>query len=171
MAKKTRSITLSAMLSALAVISLFIASVWPTGLYGLVACSSLFVAAAVIEMGAVQGVCVYVAAAALGMLLLANKSAPLLFVLFFGYYPIVKRLIEKTGVKPLQWFLKLAVFNASLTIIWFSLRATLLSFEGQTPAFWVLCLLGSLVFLIFDFGYSKLLRFYADRISIHNKRF
>ena len=170
MGKKTRSITLSAMLSALAVVTLFIASVWPTGLYGLVAFSSLFVAAAVIEMGVVQGICVYITASLLGILLLPNKSAPLLFALFFGYYPIIKSIIERIGFKMLQWFLKLAVFNVSLTIIWFSFRAALLSFRGEVPQVLIIFLLGSLVFLVFDFGYSKLIRFYTERVSIHNKK-
>ena len=51
MDKNTKKITISAVLSALVIVLLFIAGIFPTGQLGIIAVSSLFVVAAVIEIG------------------------------------------------------------------------------------------------------------------------
>ena len=164
MRRDTRKITLSALFSALCVVALYIASIWPTGVFGLVAFASLFIAAAVVEMGVASGVYVFVVSSALSMLILPNRAAAILFVLFFGYYPIVKSIIERVAHAALQWMIKLAVFNASLTVIWFLFRELLLPFSGGYPGFAVVYLGGSAVFAVFDYGYTKLIWFYIDRV-------
>ena len=168
MNKKTRSLTLSALFSALTVISLFIASVWPTGQLGLAAFSSLFAAAAIIESGLGAGVYVFICSALLSMLLLSNRTAPLLYTLFFGYYPVLKSLIERIAAVPLQWALKLAVFNAALIAIYFLLRELFFDFGGYKPGLIIYCLAGSAVFALFDYGFSKVITLYDTRV--HNRR-
>ena len=95
MSKKTRNLTLSALFAAFTVISLYFASIWPTGLFGLVAFSSLFATAAVIDAGLASGISVFLVSSILGMLIIPDKAAPLLYIFFFGYYPVVKSLIER----------------------------------------------------------------------------
>ena len=170
MTQKTRAISLSALLSALTVVSLFFASVWPTGLFGLVAFSSLFVAAAAIESGIVYGIYVFVVSSALGMLILPDKAAPVLFILFFGYYPVLKNLFERVKPAPVQWILKLAVFNAALTVLWFLLKDLFFSFGEDMPGIILIYLMGNAVFAVFDYGYSKVLLFYMDRVSKYKNK-
>ena len=133
MSKRTRTMAFSALIAALTVILLYFASIWPTGKIGLVAAASLFTAAAVVEAGLLSGLYVYIVSAALGMLIIPDRSAAILYVLFFGYYPIIKSLIERIGLIFLQWILKLAVFNTALTVIWFLLRELVLDFWESTP--------------------------------------
>jgi len=159
MNKRTRTLTLSALFSALAVVSLYVASVWPTGQLGLAALASLFVAAAVIESGLKRGALVFIVSSALSMLIVPNRVAPLIYILFFGYYPLVKSLIERIRSKAVQWALKLLVFNASLTIVWFLLREFIIGFDRPVPLF-LIYLAGSVVFLIFDYGLSKVIWLY-----------
>ena len=162
---KTRKVTLSALFSALCFAALYVAAVWPTGLFGLVAFSSLFVAAAVVEMGAMSGVYVFIVSSALGMIILPDRAAPLLFIMFFGYYPIVKSLIERLRSAVVRWILKLAVFNASLSVLWFLIRGVILGYSGSIPVAMAVYLLGSAVFAVFDYGYSKVIWFYINRVS------
>jgi len=171
MSKKTRVITLSALFSALSFISLYFASVWPTGRYGLVAFSSLFVAGAVCEAGIASGVYVFIVGSALGMLLLPDKSAPVLYVLFFGYYPVLKSLIERVRRAYLQWILKLLVFNAAFMVLWF-LAGALVFGSGDYPSgiFPILIIGLNLVFALFDYGFSKVIRFYVDSVSKYTGR-
>jgi len=164
MNRKTRVLTLSALFSALTVVTLYFASVWPTGQLGLTAAASLFTAAAITEAGISSGVYVFVIGSALGMLILPNKTSPLLYVLFFGYYPVLKSLIERIGNVLLQWALKLVVFNAALTIIWFLLRELIFNSEISAPAA-IMYPVGNAVFVLFDYGYSKLIWFYINRVS------
>jgi len=170
MNRKTRSLTLSALFTALTLISLYVASVWPTGMPGLVAFSSLFGAAAVIEVGVAPGLYVYIASSALGMLLLPNKSAPLLYILFFGFYPVVKSLIERIGAAAARWALKILIFNASLAAMWLVFRELTFYFGGDLFGLALLHLGGSAVFALFDYGYSKVVWLYINRVSRHTGR-
>jgi len=164
MGKKTRAITLSSLFSALAVIFLYIASVWPTGQLGLVAVSSLFVAASVIEAGLVYGLYTFIVSSALGMLLIPDKTAAFLFILFFGFYPLIKCVIERiNGLFP-QWLLKFLVFNASLTVVWFLLRGLLFDSTDNMPGTAVAFIGGNAVFALFDYGYTKVIRLYYTRV-------
>jgi len=177
MSKKTRKMTLSALFAALCVISLFVASVWPMGRFGLVAFASLFVAAAVIEGGIASGISVFVVSSIIGMLILPNRAAPLLFIIFFGYYPFAKSLIEHIKYNILQWVIKLALFNAATVIVWILMREILLDAIGNNVVFSIdfisfplIMIGGSIVFLVYDFGFTKLIWFYINRISKFMKK-
>ena len=165
MGKKTRTMTLAAVFSAMTVVSLYVASVWPTGQLGLVAFASLFAAAAVIEAGLANGVSVFIISSTLGMLILPNRSAPMLYVLFFGYYPVLKSLFERSRHRVVEWVLKLLVFNAALTMVWFLLREIIFDFGENVPNALFIYVGGSLVFVIFDYGFTKLVWLYLSRIS------
>ena len=184
MDKKTRLLTLSAVFSAGAVVILYFASVWPTGQLGLTALASIFVTAAVIETGLTSGVYVFIISAALGLIILPNKAVPIMYLIFFGYYPVVKSLIERLRKKALQWAIKLVVFIAALSVMWFFFKGLLFSFESEltvesfstlardgpvsifvsTPRY-VAFVVGCVVFVIFDYGYSKAIQFYITRVS------
>jgi len=165
MNKKTRAMTLSALFAALSVVLLYIASIWPTGQAGLVAVAALFVAAAVIENGVGSGISVFVVSSVLGMLVVPNRAAPILYIVFFGYYPVLKSLIEHIKSTVLQWVFKLLVFNAALSVVWFLLKELVINDTESLPGAFLLYLGGNIVFIIFDYGFSKLIRFYIDRIS------
>lgn len=167
---KTRNLTLGALFSALAVVLLYIASVWPTGQLGLTAVASLFVAAAIIESGLSFGIYVYVVSSIIAFLLVPNRMTAFLFILFFGYYPILKSLIERKGHLVIQILLKLAVFNLSLTLIWIlfhELFLGLIPFDLY-PVF--IYLIGNVVFLLYDYGFSKLVWLYDTEIAIKNRK-
>ena len=165
MNRKTRTLTLSGLLTASCIVLLYFASVWPTGQVGFAALSSLFVTAAVIEAGVFSGVCVYILGSFIGILLLPEKSAPILFAVFFGYYPIIKSLSEKITNIIMAWVCKLAVFNAALTTLWFILRRLFFHFGDFTQGIPILYLAGNAVFILFDYGYSKVIWLYINRVS------
>jgi len=165
MSKKTRKLALCALFSALAYILLLIASIWPTGQLGFVAAASLFVAAAVIEAGAVPALYVFIVSAALSLLLTPGRSPPMLFISFFGFYPIVKSLIERLRGVVLQWALKLLVFNISLTVVWYIFNEWVYDFSSLNIHIVLVYLGGSAVFVLFDYGFTKAIWFYINRIS------
>lgn len=170
MRKKTRTTALAALISAFTVIILYLASIWPTGRLGLVALASIFAAASVVESGIIPGIYVYVVSSVIGILLLPEKSAPLLYILFFGYYPVVKSLAERVRKKPLQLLIKLIVFNAALSVIWIFLGALVFGDLGDLPETALLYIGCNAAFVAFDYGFSKLIWFYIERISKHMKK-
>jgi hypothetical protein len=163
MSRKTRKITLSAIISALTVGVLYVASIWQTGFIGLTALASIFAAAAVIEAGLASGLYVYAVSSALGMLLLPDKAAPLLYTIFFGYYPVVKSLIERGKSVTVMWILKIAVWTAAFAVIVPGI--ILLGAGAHMPSLAILYPLTTIVFVIFDYGFTKLIRFYVVRVS------
>ncbi len=164
-------VTLNALFTALAFISLFFSAILPTGQLGLVAAAGLFPAASVISGGGLPaGFLCYGAVGILGIFLLPSKGSALLYLMFFGLYPLLKHLIERLDRLPLEWVCKLLTCNVALTLFWFFMRALVLA---QVPdalaAPWVFYLAGTAAFVAYDLGLSGILAFYTKRI--HNAIF
>ena len=119
MKKSTKKISVCALLCALSVAVLYIASVMPTGQLGITAIASLLGISAVIETDIKGGIAVFAATSVLGFLVIPEKSALLLYVLFFGYYPILKSIAEKQKSRVTEWIMKLFTANAALSVIIF----------------------------------------------------
>jgi hypothetical protein len=150
---------------ALALVFLYAGSVSPTGSWGLAALAGLMPAAVIISAGLTAGVLCWAGVTALAFLMLPDKFMALLFGLLFGLYSIVKNLVERLRVLPLEYLLKLLFFNASLTALYFVTRAALLSsLPEQLGVLWVLYLAGNAVFLCYDYGFGKLIGFYMTRV-------
>ena len=159
-------VALVGVLAALSLVLLLLASVSPSGRMGIVAVAGLVNAAAVISGGLHAGFLCWAVAGILGLILSPDKGNVLLYLVFFGLYPMVKSLIEQLRKAPLEWLCKLAFFNVVLTFCWLVLRDVLLA--GLPAVFeqlWVLYVGGNVVFLIYDYGFSKLVMFYAARID------
>lgn len=164
-------VALVGVLTALSIIFLYLAALTPTGQLGVVAVAGLMPAAAVVSASLSAGAFCYVATGILGLLLSPDKGSAVLYLVFFGLYPLVKCLIERLRKLPLEWLCKLAFFNLTLTACWFFLRPVLLS--GLPAVFeelWVLCIIGNVVFMVYDFGFSQLITLYATRIDKNLRR-
>ena len=97
-------------------------------------------------------------------LLLPSKDGALLYILFFGYYPIVKHLAERIKYKALSWALKLLVMNAALTALWLFLRR-LFAPDVQALSPVLIYLAANAAFCVYDIALSQLLILYAQRVS------
>ena len=170
MNRTARTITLSAVMTALTVVFLFLANILPTGRLGIIAVASLFVTAAVIEAGISAGVFVFVGSGILAALILPEKTTALLFAVFFGYYPLIKSLAERLKKTVLTWAVKIAVFNAALTVIWFIFRKLLFELDTLSLNALVIYALGNILFVLFDIGLTKLISLYIVRISKNLKK-
>ena len=155
-----------AVLGAVSLILVYIASVVPTGNWGLVAVAGVLPAAAVISVGLGAGVLCWAGVSLLSFLLLPGKFCALLYTALFGLYPLVKLLIERLRKRGMEYLLKLVFFNASFTLIFLIMRAAVLdSLPAALGTVWVLYLVANVVFLIYDFGFSRLISFYVARIG------
>lgn len=163
-AKRT---ALVGVLSALSLALLYAANLAPGGRMGVVAAAGLVPAAAVVSAGLPAGLFCYAATGLLGLLLVPDKGTAALYLIFFGLYPVVKSLIERIKSLPAEYLCKLAFFNAVLSLLWFGLRGIFLPFlpAALTGAAWLVYAAGNLAFLAYDFGFSKLIAFYAGRID------
>ncbi len=161
-----KTVALGGVLTALSLVLLYLASVSPTGRLGLTAVAGVVPAAAVVSGGLGAGVLSYLAAGLLGLLLIPAKDAAILYLLFFGIYPLVKYGIERLRRLGPEWLLKLAFFNLMLSVFLFGLSHI---FFAALPAedlpLWMIYLAGNAIFVVYDLGFSKLITFYAKRID------
>lgn len=165
--KGTRRAALSAMLGALSLVILCLAAVSPSGRMGIVALAGLVPGAAVVSGGLGAGLLCYGVAGVLGLLLLPDKGLALLYLIFFGLYPMVKSLAEGRRHRVLEWAVKLAFFNAALCLFWFVLGRIFVPLLPAmiTQAVWLVFLVGNGVFVAYDYGFSRLISFYMARID------
>jgi len=159
------------MLAALQLVLLYLGTLLPSWKLASVAVAGVITAAVLIECGPVSSVLAYVAVSVLGIVLLPQKALGFLYLVFFGYYPLIKSLAEHVHSRVLEWIAKLAVFNVACTICFAAVRFGFVT-DVALPeaAVWLLWLGLNGVFLVFDFGLSKLIALYLQRIHYKIKR-
>ena len=180
--QKTKKMTISALLAAMGVAMLFIGSIFETLDLSMAALASFFCIFAVIELGSKYSWLIYAVTGVLSVVLLPFSMGGWFYLLFFGYYPILKEKFEKLN-KPLAWSIKMIVVNIALVAC--TLLASFLfyggnMFEALTVMFdaekwgifavigmWVLL---NIVFVIYDIALTRLITFYFVKLR-HRFRF
>ncbi len=120
----------------------------------------------VIELGVKWGFLGYAVVAILSLLMAPSPESRMLFVLFFGYYPVLKALIERIPFRSLGWVLKFLVFNIAIGGGYLLLMRV---FSAVDPAEFVLfgiylpgvfLLAGNAVFCLYDIGLTRWISMY-----------
>lgn len=159
-------VALVGMLTALSLAFLYLSSISPTARLGITAIAGVFPAGAVVSVGVRAGFFCYGATGILGILLLPGKGSAVLYLLFFGLWPMLKSLLEQLPNRILEWVCKLAICNSILAILWFGLRELLLPFlPAALSESWMIFAGGSIAFVIYDVGFSKLIGLYIARVD------
>lgn len=162
-------------ISALAVVLMFFSSVIPVGTYALPCFAGILSVAVVIEYGWKWALGEFAVVSLISAFLSADKEAALYFVALFGYYPILKAILEKKlKNRFLQYLIKLCVFNIA-AISSFFIATLLLSiplkefeiFGVYLP--YVFLIIGNFFFIIYDFATTVFVGNYVVRI--HSKLF
>ena len=123
----------------------------------------------VIEINCKWAFLTYFSAAFLSFLF-AESESKFMFIGFFGFYPIIKCLVEKINRPVIEWFIKLIVFNLCIIAIYTLIaKAFMLSFDdlGKLASYGesILLVAGNIVFVVYDIAVSRMAWFYSDRIQ------
>ncbi len=116
--KKTGKIAVGGIISALSISFMFLTAVLPFFTYVFPICAGILMIVVNEELGRIWGISVYFTVSILSILIVADKEAALIYIAFFGYYPIIKEKIERLN-KALAYIIKLLIFNASTTISYY----------------------------------------------------
>lgn len=156
-----------AILGALAVIIVYLASLAPTGKWGIVAVAGLLPAAAVVSVGLKAGFLCWAGASILMLLLVPEKFCALLFTALFGLYPMVKSAAEKPRKRLLEYAVKLIFFNAVFTLLYLTMMGAMMASLPPVleESLWVLYLAANIVFVAYDYGFSRLIAVYIARVQ------
>ncbi len=164
---RTKKITVSAMMAALASIFM-LTSYFPYLTYAIPAIAGLFIMVIVIEVDVRWATLGYLVSAFITFLM-AEPEAKMLYIMFFGYYPIIKAIFEKTTSRFLEYVLKFAVFNIAVILSYTLVVAVFgISLEdmddfGKYTGL-VLLVVGNIVFPIYDICVSRMAQYYSIKL-------
>lgn len=147
---------------------LWLACITPTGRLGVTAAAGLFPISAVLLAGTGSGASLLGGGLCAGSADPAVKGVALMYLCFMGLYPVVKSRLEQCASRPLEWVGKLACFNGALTLLWVVFRGLFLPAlpEWLAGAVWLLYGAGNLVFLLYDWGLSRLIGMMTARLKL-----
>ena len=156
--KNTKKLTVSAVLCALTLVLMLSGSIVEVMDLSVGAVASFAVIFAVLELGGAYPMLIWSVGSVLGMLLLPNKLPAIYYLLFFGWYPIVKRYLERLPM-VFSWIAKCAACAASLTLICL-ISVYFAGVEDIIPmSVWVYVVVLP-VFVIYDIALTRLISAY-----------
>ena len=164
--KPVKSITFCAVIAALSSV-IMLASYIPYITYASAALAGVLFIVPVIELSKPKAFLTFLVTAVFA-LLFAEPYSKVLFVCFFGYYPILKAVIEKIKNTALCVVFKLLCFNAAAVLSFFMLNfAVSIPFkEMEFSNIYILgaVLVANIVFLLYDYGINGVVQFYMMRL-------
>ncbi|MGN0629279.1 MAG: hypothetical protein ACI4IW_06595 [Oscillospiraceae bacterium] len=165
--KKSQQVALCGVVAALCTVLLFMTGMFPFSTYALPALAGLLMVTVAVETGPSWAFTLYAAVSILSFLMTPDKEAMLMFIMFFGHYPITKFQLEKIKPKLLSALLKLLCFNACIVaayfiiIYLFQMQEVLSEFgEFGKYSVYILLALGNLLFVTYDFALTQIMRAY-----------
>lgn len=163
LSKKTSKTAACGLLSAFAVVLLYLGCLIEPLDLSLTVIASVCVIFTVIEMPGAYPWAVYAVTSALSLLLLPSKLPALYFALFGGIYPILKEYFERLH-PVISWVLKLSSFGTA-----FLLLVVFVNYVFGIPdtgiGFYPWLMLGSAaVFVLYDIALSRLITMYLLKL-------
>lgn len=152
----TKRLALCGVLAALAVALMFFGGIVPFASLACPVLASLVLIPVYAETGKKWSVVWFFAVAALAALIAPEKESAVLFA-FFGYYPMLRRFLNRLRLKSLRWLAKLAYCNTAVLVAYSlmlfvfrmeALRAEFAQYETYLLA--ALLLVANITFVIYD---------------------
>jgi len=173
--KKTSKTALGGIIAALSLTLLFSVSIVPFFSYALPATAAALLIPIIIEINYKWAFGVYFSVSLLGIFIVPEKEVAVMYLSFFGYYVILKFIIEKRIKGIFAWFIKLVIFNLSTFLAY----VVMMKFMGvevdEVEKFGIiaiplLLLFGSFAFVLYDIALTRVIILYIKRFKKHVER-
>lgn len=166
--KNSKVIAYSGVATALSVVMLFLGSIfWVLG-YTMPLVASLVMIILLDSISQKSALLTFISTSIISFILLNDKECVLLYILFFGYYPLIRDKINDIKPKFLSYLLKFITFNAAMVLTQvLCVYVFGIPFDDMLGKWgivvFVLCL--NLVFVVFDKLYTLLLKLYRIKLK------
>lgn len=166
--KNSKVIAYSGVATALSVVMLFLGSIfWVLG-YTMPLVASLVMIILLDSISQKSALLTFISTSIISFILLNDKECVLLYILFFGYYPLIRHKINDIKPKFLSYLLKFITFNAAMVLTQvLCVYVFGIPFDDMLGKWgivvFVLCL--NLVFVVFDKLYTLLLKLYRIKLK------
>lgn len=166
--KSSTQVALGGLSAALCLVMMLGTVLVPFATYAAPALAGIALIPIALELGLPVAGITYAAVALLSLLMVPDREAALMFIAFFGYYPILKFKLDRIKFRLLRMLLKLTVFNASILagyfviIYLFGLHYLM---DELTDGFgWLLLAVGNLCFPVYELALRNITALYLFRI-------
>lgn len=162
-------VSLCGVMSGLALALMFIMGMVPSFEYISPAIGGILIWVIRRELGVKYGLVSYLAVGLLGLLLVPNYEATMMFLFLLGYYPIIREYLQKIKLKVLQWLVKLIVFAVpsvgAYMVLIYLLGLSYLSEDFGKYGAPALLGMGAVTFILYDICLGFLYPFYDKVIK------
>lgn len=174
--KQSSKCAIGGIVASLSLVLMISVAVVPFLTYALPAVAGAVMLFAVIEIDKKWAFGIYAAVAILGMFLVPDKEVAVMYLAFFGYYPILKALIESKCGRILEWVLKILSFLTTITASYF----LMIKFMGitidefDTWGIWaapILLAMGTFAFVIYDLALTRVVILYELKWRKHFRKY
>lgn len=167
MKKLSFQIALGGIISALCILLMFSVGLFPVLVYVFPMLSSLLIFMLQYECGTKTALSSYVSVSLLSLILSPDKESAMIFLAFFGYYPILNIYLEKLKSAALRWAIRLLVFNSAIIASYFVLvklftAVTLDDFGKWTAP--IMLVFANFIAVLYEFALRNVSVFYVKKL-------
>lgn len=162
-------ISLGGIIAAVCLMLMFCTGMFPMLDYTIPAFAGFLMVVMIVETSPKWAVTTYFVVSALCLVITPNYEASMLFILFMGYYPILKFYLDQLNNKVFSWSVKYIVFNLAAAVFFLAFQYVFTSvdlLEGMDmfgrfalPLLW---LMGNAFFWLYDKVLGQLVDLYVN---------
>lgn len=164
-------VALGGIVSALCLVTMFLAGVLPALYLLLPGIAGILLMIIAVEVNTAWAFLTYIAVSLLSLFITFDKEAALIFIMFFGHYPIIRFYIQKIPLGLIRLAVKLVLFNACI-IAYFYVTVFMLGIDDILDEFsdlgrygaYIFLGMTNVIFLIYDFDLDFMYKLYRKRI-------
>ncbi|MBQ9375238.1 MAG: hypothetical protein IJU04_02740 [Ruminococcus sp.] len=162
-------ISLGGIIASVCLLLMFCTNMFPMLDYTIPAFAGFLMVVMIVETSPKWSIVTYFVVSALCLIVTPNYEATMLFILFMGYYPILKFYLDRLKNKVLAWVIKFAVFNLALVLFYLVFTFLFTSvdlLEGMEMfgkyALLILWVMANVVFVVYDIVLGQLIDLYVN---------
>ncbi len=165
-------VALGGIVSSFCLMAMFLTGVFPLLYLVLPMIAGILMLIMVHEVGTPWALLTYLAVGLLSLFVTYDKEAALIFILFFGHYPITYRFLNRLPAKLLRLCVKLLVFNGCM-VLYFYMNVYLFGLKDLLDAFEDFGRYGGIIlliamnpfFLMYDYSLDGLCEIYRKTLK------
>lgn len=162
--KQTERLTLCAVCVALGVVIMTIGALIDVLDLSVAALAGMLSVMVVVEIGGFWPWLVYAATGIIGVLFLPCKLPGAIYLMFCGWYPIIKPRLDRMKCRPVGWLIKLVAANAATTLVVLATKYILALSHEVMELSVVLYAMVNVAFVLYDVALTRLVRVYVLRL-------
>ncbi len=166
--KNAKASAFAGVISALSVVLLFLGAVSVSLSYVLPIATGLLMILLLESVSVKSAMLTYFSTSFLAFILLGGKESVLFYIMFFGYYPILRIKLSKIKPKPIRLLIKLVIFNIAMAGIQLILIYVFgIPFDNMFGKIGIALFFVALnvIFILYDYTFDLLVLIYNSKLK------